>query len=87
LYDFVELPDCMREYWTWFTRLNNRRPVGMGGISSIPYSEMQAFFELNDITPEPYEIEILEVFDNIAIKHYQKQQEKEHNKAKAKSKK
>lgn len=55
------------------------------GISAIPYSEYVAFFQLIGITPEPYELEILEVFDNIAMKHYAKQQEKEQAKAKQKS--
>lgn len=86
LEDLVELPSCMQEYWNWFKRLSNRRPSGMG-ISSIPYSEMLAFFELLGIVPEPYEIEILEMFDGIAMKHYSKQQEKEQARAKQKSKK
>ena len=81
LEDLVELPECMQEYWGWFIRLSNRRPSGMG-VSSIPYSEMLAFFELMGIVPETYEIDIIEMFDRIALKHYQKQQEKEQAKAK-----
>ena len=81
LEDLVELPECMQEYWMWFIKLSNRRPSGMG-ISAIPYSEMLAFFELMGITPEIYEIEVLEAFDRIAMKHYQKQQEKQQAKAK-----
>jgi hypothetical protein len=79
LEELVELPDCMAEYWHWFTRLSNRRPSGMG-VSAIPYSEMRSFFDLLGIEPEPYEIEIIEMFDSVAIKHYQKQQEKERQK-------
>lgn len=78
------MPDSFQEYWNWFLRLSNRRPSGMG-ISAIPYSEYLAFFSLIGITPEPYEIEILEVFDSIAVKHYVKQQEKEQERAKAKA--
>ncbi len=81
LEDLVELPDCMREYWIWFIKLSNKRPAGMG-ISAIPYSEMLAFFELMGITPEIYEIEVLEAFDRIAMNHYQKQQEKQQARAK-----
>lgn len=76
LENLVELPDSMRDYWIWFNRLSNHRPSGMG-ISSIPYTEMKAFFDLMGIIPEPYEIEIIELFDRIAIKHYQEQQRKE----------
>ena len=81
LENLVELPDSMRDYWIWFNRLSNHRPSGMG-ISSTPYTEMKAFFDLMGIIPEPYEIEIIELFDRIAMKHYQKQQEKEQAKAK-----
>ena len=84
LEDLVELPECMQEYWVWFIKLSNRRPSGMG-ISAIPYSEMLAFFELMGIVPEPYEIEVIGMFDSVAIKHYQKQQEKEQAKSKQKS--
>lgn len=52
------------------------------GVSAIPYSEMLAFFELLGIVPDPYEIDILEMFDRIAMKHYHKQQEKEQSKSK-----
>ena len=85
LEDLVELPECMQEYWMWFIKLSNRRPSGMG-ISAIPYSEMLAFFELLGIVPDPVEIDVIEAFDRIAMKHYQKQQEKEQAKAKQQSK-
>lgn len=84
LEDLVELPDSFQEYYHWFLRLNNRRPSGMG-ISAIPYSEYLAFFQLIGVTPDPYEVEILEVFDSIAIQIFAKQQEKEQAKAKQKS--
>lgn len=79
LEDLVELPECMQEYWSWFLRLSNRRPQGMG-VSAISYSEMLAFFELIGVVPEGYEIEVLEAFDRVALKHYSKQQEKDKNK-------
>ena len=85
LEDLVELPECMNEYWAWFLRLSNRRPSGMG-LSTIPYSEMQAFFELIGVVPEPYEIEVIEAFDRIAMKYFSDQQEKEKQKAKQKAK-
>ena len=85
LENLVELPDSMRDYWIWFNRLSNHRPSGMG-ISSIPYTEMKAFFDLMGIVPEIYEIEILEMFDNIAMKYYHKQREKEQAKSKQKAK-
>lgn len=85
LENLVELPSNMQEYWLWFIRLSNRRPSGMG-VSAIPYSEMLAFFELIGVVADPIDIEIIEMFDRVAMKHYQKQQEKEQAKAKQKSK-
>ena len=84
LEDLVELPESFEEYWQWFCRLSNHRPAGMG-ISAIPYSEYLSFFQLIGVEPHPFEIEILEVFDSIAMKHYAKQQEKEQARAKQKS--
>ena len=52
------------------------------GVSAIPYSEYVAFFKLLGVTPDPYEIEILEVFDGIALKHYAEQQKKDQAKQK-----
>ena len=86
LEDLVELPDCMREYWIWFIRLSNRRPSGMG-ISAIPYSEMLAFFELMGIVPDPVEIEVIEAFDRIAMKHYQKKEQAKAKQQQSKGKK
>ena len=57
------------------------------GISAIPYSEMLAFFELIGVTPDSSEIEVLEMFDRIAIKAFSEQQEKEQKRNKAKSSK
>lgn len=52
------------------------------GVSAISYSEMLAFFELIGVVPESYEIEVIEAFDRVALKHYAKQQEKEQKKVK-----
>lgn len=83
LEELVELPDCMKEYWSWFLKLSNRRPQGMG-VSSISYSEMLAFFELIGVVPEPYEIEIIEAFDRVALEHHHKKEQRDKAKNKAK---
>ncbi|MCZ2397817.1 MAG: hypothetical protein LC100_14905 [Chitinophagales bacterium] len=57
------------------------------GVSAIPYSEMLAFFELIGVTPDSSEIEVLEMFDRIAIKAFSEQQEKEQKRNQAKSSK
>ena len=80
------MPESMKEYWSWFIRLHNRRPASMG-LASIPYSEMQAFFNLIGVYPDPYEIELMELFDSIAIKILSEQAEKERKRSSAKSSK
>jgi len=77
------LPDSLKTYWDWFIRLSNHRQSGMG-INSISYLEMKAFFDLHGIYPEPYEVEVIEMFDRIAVKYFSEQQEKETARAKAK---
>ena len=81
----VELPAGMRQCWNWFLRLNRKRPAGMG-ISEIPYTEMKSFFDLHGIEPESYEIELIEIFDRIAMKSFTDAQEKEQRQQEAKAK-
>lgn len=80
------MPESLMEYWHWFLRLHNRRPAGMG-VSSIPYSEMDAFFRMQGISPEPFEIEILELFDGIALRIIGEQMQKEQQRQQQKQKK
>ena len=37
---------------------------------------MLAFFTLEGIYPEPYELELIRVWDRIALEHFSKEQEK-----------
>lgn len=78
----MELPDTMREYWQWFLDLNATRPQGMGGISSIQYLEMTAYFTLNGIYAEPQEIQIIKMLDSVAIAAAREQEEKNKTKNK-----
>ena len=72
----------MREYWQWFLDLNATRPQGMGGISSIQYLEMTAYFNLNSIEVEPQEVQIIKMLDSVAIAASREQEEKNKNKKK-----
>jgi hypothetical protein len=65
--------------------LNNSRPSGFG-VSAIPYSEIQAFCNLMDINIEPWEVEIIKMFDSIAMDMSRKEQEKQEQAQKSKSK-
>lgn len=81
----MELPEAALMIWRWFIDLNNSRQSGMG-INPISYTEMHSYFMLNQIVPAEYEVQMIKALDNIAMKHYSDQQEKENNKAKTKKK-
>ena len=76
LLDLTALPETMREYWQWFLDLNATRPQGMGGVSSIQYLEMTAYFNLNSIEVEPQEVQIIKMLDSGAIAASREQEEK-----------
>ena len=67
------LPSAAEFAWSYFLRLNQtRQSSGFGGFSAISYQEMLAFFTLEDTYPEPYELELLRLWDNMWLKHYNK---------------
>lgn len=70
----IELPEVFQFCWEWFLHLNNARPSGGFGASPLLYSEMQAFFELKQLSPEPWEIDIIKMFDIIALDIFNQQQ-------------
>ena len=83
LENLVTLPDSIAHCWYWFLDLNNTRPASMG-ISAISYLEMKAYFDLLQVAVEPWEIEVIKMFDRIALDIAAKQQEKQDQKNKKK---
>lgn len=79
LEDCVDLPSVFNDVWHWFLMLNSSRTSSMS-VNPIAFSEMQAFFDLMQINPLPWEIEILKIFDNVAMKHYSKELDKKSKK-------
>ena len=61
-------------------KLNQKRTSNGFGLNPISYSEMKSFFELNRIIPDPIEVEVISLLDNIALEHYAKEQEKNNKK-------
>ena len=71
------LPSAAQFAWTYFLRLNQtRQSGGFGGFSAISYQEMLAFFTLEDVLPEPYELELIRVWDRVWLEHQNKEQKK-----------
>ena len=71
------LPMAAHFAWSYFLRLNQtRQSGGFGGFSAISYQEMLAFFTLEDVLPEPYELELIRVWDKVWLEHHNKEKEK-----------
>ena len=69
--ELIQLPEEFWEVWYWFLNLHSTRPIGIG-IGSITYTEIINYFRLYDIEPEPWEIDLIKIFDNIAIEYHNK---------------
>ena len=82
----MELPESLAHCWYWFLALNNTRPSSVG-ISAIPYHEMKAYFTLLQLDVEPWEIEVVKMFDHIAMKITEEQNKKEQRSRENKNKK
>lgn len=75
------LPSAAEFAWTYFLRLNQtRQSGGFGGFCAISYQEMLAFFTLEGKLPEPYELELIRVWDKMWLEHHNKEQEKQNKK-------
>lgn len=70
------LPSASEFAWMYFMRLHQTRGQGgFGGFFAISYQEMKAFFDLEGTYPEPYELELIRLWDNIALKHLNKKKD------------
>lgn len=80
-----ELPVCLKHVWYWFLRLNAKRGFnGMGSPYPISMADLWFFFSLEGITPESWELELIEKFDRIAMISFAKEQEEDNKKNKEK---
>lgn len=79
----AEMPVLAAPVWGWFVKLASKRGSNGFGPSPISYTEMEAFFRLNDIEASPWEVELICKFDDIALQQYAEDYEK---KRKAESK-
>ena len=73
----IEVSDIIMYLWEWFLQLNAARPSNGMAISSIPYSEIQAWSTLMNITISPFEISVIKTLDSIFITHINKKSDKD----------
>jgi len=72
----LPFPEVFRYCWNWFLALNNARPSSGFGASPLLYSEIQAYFALQSIEPESWEVDVIKMFDQISLNIFREQQEK-----------
>jgi len=61
--------------------LNSTRTSGFG-FSAITYSEMKAYFDLYQIDVQEWEVQVIKMFDSVALEVARKKQDKEQKKKK-----
>lgn len=68
----VQWPRIGREIWGVFTQLG--RPPSMSGLARITQAEIQAWQQNQRVRLTPWELELITVFDGIAIDAANKQE-------------
>lgn len=81
-----ELNQLFYDAWRFFLDLHSCRSSNGFGVNSLSYSEMKAYFELNQIEPFWYEIEAIKMFDTVFLDEFNKSQEKQRKQQESKSK-
>lgn len=61
------MPPAIEYLYNWFSRLSNRRGGGFGP-APLSFTELDNFFRLIGIEPQPWEVETLEALDNLWLK-------------------
>lgn len=64
LTNLLEAPVLYRTAWHWFMRLSRQRVNGME-LNPIGHTAIASFFGMLGIKPEPYEVEIIELWDSM----------------------
>ena len=84
--ELVELPEVFSYLWADFLRLNSNRTSNGFGINPISLLDIVLYYQLYKIDVQPWEVEVLQYFDNTVMNFYSKKAEAEQNKNKHKSK-
>jgi hypothetical protein len=70
----VEFPEQMTEVWGWFLGISGRRRRGGFGPELVAWESMESYFRLMRITPEPWQISVIDRLDRV---WFESQQEKD----------
>jgi hypothetical protein len=72
----VECPDGVDYLWGYFTEIDRRRTSNGFGMNPISYGELEAWTRLTGNTLSSFELEILDVFEEAALRHRNKIEDK-----------
>lgn len=68
--DLKVLPPSCYAVWGWFMTLNESRSSSGFSLNPITYSDIAAYFQLKQITPDDWEIDLIKRFDREVMKVY-----------------
>ena len=77
-----EMPEQLLHVWHWFLQLNSQRTSNGFGVNPITNQDLWFFFQLENVEPQPWELNLIRKFDRVVLEIYSKQQEKKSNKSK-----
>jgi len=66
LQDLPAIPFGADHIWRWYTKLDGKRTAGFS-LNPITWADMQAFFALQRITPQQWELDALCDLDQVFI--------------------
>lgn len=76
----IELPSSCEHVWKWFIDLHNSRSGSGFGLNPISYSDIYSYFNLIDMKPEEWELDLIKIMDKKVLSIYAKETEKNLNK-------
>ena len=76
----LSLPDVFSLVWEDFLMLNSARTSSGFGLNALQYSEIKSYYELIQHQPEPWEIEVIRLFDSTALQVFAESQKSNQNK-------
>ena len=70
-----ELPPVFNFCWHDFLQLHNSRQAGFS-VNCLSYTEIKSYFDLMGLSPEPWHVSVIKLFDSLFMQEHAKQEEK-----------
>ena len=77
----VELPEVFRYVWQDFLALNSARTSNGFGVNPLSYSEIKAYYDLQQYLPEPWEADLIRYMDATVMNVYAEKAKQEQSKS------